>query len=376
MDTITARLRRDHPDVYPPNGGLTFSIVPLLEQAVVGDVRRPVVAARSEPVGVRPAHRVRERREPAAVARPSSSEGDGGAGRARSRAARRIVRQLLTESVLLATRGRCSWGRPGHRGARRAFSARPRQRPAPRRHCDRLERAAFTCGLCVLSGLLFGLAPAWRLGRDRARDTHLKDGARGSEGAGALWGRGQPLRRLLVVSELALAVVLLVAAGLLVRSFVRLQEVPPGFNPAGVLTFELTMTGRRYGDGKAVSGAYRELWPSGSTGCPGVIASGGVSRAAPQPDVRLGADHGRGTHATAGREVHQRRPAHGGRPLLPGDGHSAAARAFLRASRTRATSRGSSSSTSTWPRSSGRASSPRRQARAASATEALRTRRG
>ena len=79
--------------------------------------------------------------------------------------------------------------------------------------------------------MLFGLAPALRLS---TLDLHgnLKDASRGSAGASAVWGRGQNLRRLLVVAELALSVMLLVGAGLLIRSFAQLQHVSPGFDPA------------------------------------------------------------------------------------------------------------------------------------------------
>ena len=115
---------------------------------------------------------------------------------------------------------------------------------------------AFTMAASVLSGLLFGLAPVWRLNHVAVHDA-LKDAARGS-GASAGWGRGQGLRRALVVGELALSVMLVVGAGLLVRSFVRLQQVPPGFNPSNVLTLELTMTGQKYGDATAVLDTYRE----------------------------------------------------------------------------------------------------------------------
>ena len=84
----------------------------------------------------------------------------------------------------------------------------------------------FTLILCLASGLLFGLAPAMGVGRVNLYGT-LKDAGRGSAGT----TRGNRLRRVLVAAELALSVVVLVAAGLLVRSFDRLQRVPPGFDP-------------------------------------------------------------------------------------------------------------------------------------------------
>ena len=86
----------------------------------------------------------------------------------------------------------------------------------------------FTVGLSVASGILFGLAPAAGLGRLDLHGT-LKEAARGSSGGHAVWGRGNSLRRLLVVAELALSVVLLIGAGLLIRSVAHLQGVPPGF---------------------------------------------------------------------------------------------------------------------------------------------------
>ena len=91
MDGITARLRREHPDFYPANGGLTFGIVPLQEQ-VVGDVRRSLLILVAS-VGVRPADRLRQRREPAAVAGAGAAEGDRGA-----RGARRQPRRVSSAS--------------------------------------------------------------------------------------------------------------------------------------------------------------------------------------------------------------------------------------------------------------------------------------
>ena len=84
----------------------------------------------------------------------------------------------------------------------------------------------FTLAMSLFAGVIFGLAPALRLS---TLDLHgnLKDASRGSAGASAVWGRGQNLRRLLVVAELALSVMLLIGAGLLIRSFSQLQRLRP-----------------------------------------------------------------------------------------------------------------------------------------------------
>ena len=92
------------------------------------------------------------------------------------------------------------------------------------------EVLVFTLVLCVVSGLLFGLAPLlgiYRLDVQR----QMQDTSRGSAGEGSVWGRGYTLRRLLVAAELALSVVLLIGAGLLLRSFARVQDVPRGSTP-------------------------------------------------------------------------------------------------------------------------------------------------
>ncbi|HEX5830364.1 MAG TPA: FtsX-like permease family protein, partial [Gemmatimonadaceae bacterium] len=100
----------------------------------------------------------------------------------------------------------------------------------------------FTVALALLTGVLFGLAPALRAGRRQLADT-IRDGARGTGAAGAA-----RLRASLVLAEVALALVLLVGAGLLVRSFDRLQRVSPGFDPRGVLTMRVILPPARYGD--------------------------------------------------------------------------------------------------------------------------------
>ena len=271
MDALTARLRAEHPDVYPPNGGLTFSIVPLHEE-VVGDVRRSLLVlvgavalvlliACANVANLLLSRALARQREMAVRAALGASRG-------------RIVRQLLTESVLLSLAG-------GALGLLLAVGSLQGIAALGAKSVPRLDEVGinlevlvFTLFLSIGAGLLFGLAPALRLGR---ADLHanLKD-ARGSSGASALWGRGNNTRRLLVVAELALSVLLLVAAGLLIRSFANLQRVPPGFDAKNVLTLELTMSGRKYADSQIVAETYRQLG-SRLASLPGVTAAGAIS---------------------------------------------------------------------------------------------------
>lgn len=272
MDAITARLRRDHPDVYPPNGGLTFSIVPLQEQ-VVGGARRSILILMVAVACVLliACANVANLLLARALARQKEIAVRVALGASRAR----VVAQLLTESVLLALAG-------GGLGVIFAFWALGWIRVFGARSVPRLHEIAldgrvliFTLALSVAAGVLFGLAPALRLSRLDVH-TSLKDTSRGSSGASALWGRGQPMRRLLVIAELALSVMLLIGAGLLLRSFAQLQRVSPGFDPGGVLTLELTMSGAKYDKGPAMREAYRALWPR-LAALPGVTAVGGVS---------------------------------------------------------------------------------------------------
>ncbi len=272
MDTLTARLTRDYPEVYPPNGRLTFGIVPLLDQ-VVGDVRRMLwmlLGAVGFVLLIACAN-VANLLLSRAMARRQEMGVRSALGASRSR----IVRQLLTESVLLAVCG-------GGLGVLFSFWSVKWIHALGTRSVPRLPEIAldgrvllFTLTLSLVAGILFGMAPAWRVARVDPQSS-LKLGGRGSAGMGALWGRGNNARKLLVISELALSVILLIGAGLLIRSFARLQDVPPGFDPRNVLTFDLTMAGRKYADATSVLNTYRELWQRLEQ-LPGVTAAGGTT---------------------------------------------------------------------------------------------------
>jgi putative ABC transport system permease protein len=159
-----------------------------------------------------------------------------GAGRGR------LLRQLLTESVLLAVLG----GTAGILLASASLDTLLGLQPEGVRRLGevRVDRAvvAFAAGLSVLTGLLFGSVPAFQLMR-RATAQSLREGGRG-----LLSGRGHRLRGGLVVGQIALAMVLLAGAGLLIRSFVQLRRVDPGFHAPGALTFRIALPESVYKD--------------------------------------------------------------------------------------------------------------------------------
>jgi predicted permease len=255
MNTITARLRQDHPANYPPNGGLTFGIVPLSEQ-VVGDSRGTlfvllfavafVLLIACANVANLQLSRALARQKEIAVRMAI------GANRVR------IARQLLTESLLLSLCG-------GSLGVLLALGSLQWVRMLGPGSVPRLDDISidgrvllFTLLISLVSGTLFGLAPALRISRIDLQSA-LKVGGRGEAVAGAMWARGRSLRKSLVVCELALSVLLLIGATLLIRSLANLQSVSPGFNPKNVLTMELAMTGDRYRKEQTVLSTYKQI---------------------------------------------------------------------------------------------------------------------
>ena len=272
MDTITARLRSEHPQIYPPHGGLTFDIVPLQDQ-VVGNVRRSllILAGAVTFVLLIACANVANLLLSRALARQQETAVRAALGAGRGR----LVKQFLTESVALALMG-------GLAGLLLAASILQVIRMFGANSVPRLAEIGFdapmlifTAALSVIAGILFGALPALRAsGRGLSFD--LGRSGQRTSGDGALWGRGTNLRRVLVIAELALSVMLLIGAGLLIRSFNQLQNVSPGFSAGNVLTMEVALTGRRYPDAPRVIESYREIWARLSA-LPGVSAAGGVS---------------------------------------------------------------------------------------------------
>jgi predicted permease len=187
----------------------------------------------------------------------------------------RLVRQLLTESVLLGLLG----GLAGLAIAQAALQVVRSINPGniPRLEAIALDGTvlAFTLAVSIGTGILFGLAPALRAARVDL-NTALKAGGRNAQGEGGFGSSRRRLRSLLVVAEVAISLMLLVGAGLLVRSFVRLQQVSPGFDPEGVISMRVGSSARQFANRDVAVEFYRAAGDALAS-VPGVVSRGGVS---------------------------------------------------------------------------------------------------
>jgi putative ABC transport system permease protein len=234
MNTIGQRLAQTYPVTNDNFMGFGVNVVPLLIQFTGKNLRLALWVLLGAVVFVlliacanvanlllaRGAAREREFAVRAAL----------GAGRGR------LIRQLLTESAFLAlVSGLLGLGLAAV-GVRALIAFAPPDTP-------RLDEVTidpgvlgFTVCVSLLTGLLFGLAPAWKVSRSNPNEA-LKEGGRGSSGGLRL----RQTRGLLVVVECAMAVALLASAGLMIRSFMRLQSVDPGFKPEGLLLARVSL---------------------------------------------------------------------------------------------------------------------------------------
>ncbi len=187
-----------------------------------------------------------------------------GAGR------RRIVRQLLTESLVLALAGGALGLVLATYGVRLLRGIVPDMFPMMQHMGVDLRVLAFTLGISLLTGLLFGLVPAWRSSRTDLNTT-LKEAAGRSESAGG----SNRIRSFLLASEVALAVLLSVSAGLLLRSFVRVMAVDPGVRTANILTMNLTLPEVKYDTTVKRANFYKNLMER-LEALPGVRSAGAV----------------------------------------------------------------------------------------------------
>ena len=239
----------------------------------------------------------------------------------------RLLRQLLAESFLLALAGGGLGLLLGYWGVAALIRLAP---PDLAGIADLVldgRVLAFTAAVSVASVFAFGLVPAWLLSRPSSQEA-LKEGGRTTAGR-----RTGVLRSLLVVAETALALVLLVGAGLLVRSFVALQAVDPGFDPDGLLTFRVAVPQSKYAEPAQIAAFYSQALDR-LQALPGVESAGAVltlpfsgTAAALTFSVEGRPDPPAGEENVAGYQVASadyfatlRIPLVAGRALLPGDG--------------------------------------------------------
>jgi putative ABC transport system permease protein len=248
MDAIASTLERQYPNA---NAGIGVRLVPMHEE-LVGDVRQPLLillgavgfvlliacANVANLLLTRAASRQKELAIRAAL----------GAGR------RRLLRQMLTESLVLSVAGGAAGLVLAAWGIDTLQSLAPSNIPRLAGiHID-TSVILYTSLAALATGLLFGMAPALQSGVATAGE-FLKEGGRaGSEGS-----RGRRLRSGLAVVEIAVALVLLIGAGLLVRSFVAMSKVDLGFDPHNILAMRVDLPDARYPQGAQVTAFYTEL---------------------------------------------------------------------------------------------------------------------
>jgi putative ABC transport system permease protein len=294
MDAIASRLAEEYKQF---NRGYGVNLVPLREQ-FAGEIRRALLVlmgavgfvlliACANVANLSLARAAARQKEVAVRAAMGASRG-------------RVVRQLLTESVLLATMGGGAGLLLAWLGASALVNLSPPELGDFRQVEINIPVLGFTFAVAVLTGVVFGLVPALEASNIKLNDT-LKEAGRSLAGA----SRSLRLRNALVVAEVALALVLLVGAGLLIRSFLRLQGLEMGFNARDVLTTRVALPNARYNDdAKRVSFFTQAL--ERMRALPGVESAGAINytpflglgtrtgfdiegRAKPQPDQPTGA---------------------------------------------------------------------------------------
>ncbi|MCI0388410.1 MAG: ABC transporter permease [Acidobacteria bacterium] len=278
MDTIAANVRQQY---FGPGGAEPRSwglLLRGLHELVVGDIR-PALLLLMAAVGlvlliacanvanlllVRASARQKEMAIRAAL----------GANRIR------VIRQLLTESVLLALVGGGLGLLLAYWGVEALVTLNQANIPRSREIGLDGRALAFIFGAALLTGLLFGLVPALFASKTDLHEA-LKEGRRRGSG-----GRGRGVRGLFVVSEVAIALVLLIGAGLLIRSFLKLQEVNPGFNPQDLLVMQLSLPDAKYREPQQRDSFFQQALQQVNT-LPGV-ESAGLSTSIPMSGVISG----------------------------------------------------------------------------------------
>ena len=261
LSTVAGRLHSEYPEAYPDSRGFQTTAIPLKEQltsqarptlwVLLGTSLALLLIVCTNLVNLTLARHVGRERE-------MSIRTALGAGRGR------LLRQLVTEGTILALVG-------GAAGLLLALLTLDMLKVFAARFTTRAAEVAidptvllFTLGVALATGLLLGILPALR---SRVNiNSEIK-----SEGAPSGVGGRQSLRKVLVVSQVAISFVLLIGAGLMIRSFMKLQDVDPGFNPENVLTVRLDLNWSKYTSPEIIRSFADEL-ETKLASTPGVIS--------------------------------------------------------------------------------------------------------
>lgn len=277
LDRLVARWGEEVPDTHTPHPENHPFFLTGLQDSLVGDVR-PALVLLLGAVGfvlliacanvgnlllVRAEARQKEIAVRAAL----------GAGRMR------LLRQFLTEGVVLALIGGALGLALGFTGVRLLLATSPESVPRAAEITLDPRVLGFTLVVSIVTGLLFGLAPLFHLGSSRLNSALREGGQRATAGAGR-----HAIRRTLVAAELALAVVLLVGAGLMLRSFAELQQVDPGFESENLVAFQLFLPSATYPDATAQS-AFLQRVLDGVRALPGVRSVAAMQGLPPRREV-------------------------------------------------------------------------------------------
>jgi putative ABC transport system permease protein len=298
MKVAAERFRQAHPEAIGKEESATAD---LFQESMVGNVRQPLMIllgavalvlliACANVANLLLARATRRSREIAI-------RGALGAGRWR------IVRQLLTESLMLSLAGGAVGMLIGPWGVRALMALSPGNLPRAAELADATPLdwrvLAFSLAVAVATGLLFGLIPALQISRTDLNSTLKESSSRSGT------GRRHFARSALVVTEISLALILLIGAALLIRTFASLRQVNAGFNPSHVLSFETSLAGGKYSTSERVDLLTRDIVRRIET-VPGVIAAANV------PFLPLEGGFGLGFNIV-------------GRPLAPGERSSGGA---------------------------------------------------
>ena len=265
IETIASHLQEQYKDT---NAGVSVVLIPLRKH-LVGEVESALIILLASVAGVLLI----------ACANVANLLLARGAGRQKEISIRsalgagrlRLIRQLLTESLLLSVSGGTLGLFAAYGGIRLLIYLNPPNIPRLSEISIDGRVLGFTFLVAILTGLIFGLAPALEASKPDLNET-LKEGSRGSTGG---IGRRR-ISSTLVISEVALTVLLLIAAGLMLKSFYSLQSVNPGFDPENTLTMIVNLPTLKYSDDSQIRSFYEQALASIKS-LPGVKAAAVIS---------------------------------------------------------------------------------------------------